>query len=297
MYNPQIKTLICVADTGSFSKAAKTLFLSPVSIMNQINALEKRFGIKLFERTNHGVKLTEAGQSIYQDAKKIIRASDTALNKAKQIEGTKPAVIRIGTSILRPCKPLLDLWANVANKTSSFQIKIIPFDDNPANMTTLLESLGHTIDCFVSPCDSVNWEKHYSIQRLSSCKCCIAMPKRHVLAKKDHLTWSDLSGETLMLIKKGESPVLDCMRNEIETNHPDIHIADLDNFYDMDVFNTCEQNGYLMEALDIWTDIHPSIITRPVEWTYEIPFGIIYAKKPSKSFKNFLKLVLANIKI
>ena len=64
MYNPQIETLIQVADAGSFSKAAERMYITSVSIMNQINALEKRIGVKLFERTNQGVELTEAGRSI-----------------------------------------------------------------------------------------------------------------------------------------------------------------------------------------------------------------------------------------
>ena len=52
MYNPQIETLIQVADAGSFSKAAERMYITPVSVMNQVNALEKRIGVKLFERTN-----------------------------------------------------------------------------------------------------------------------------------------------------------------------------------------------------------------------------------------------------
>lgn len=289
MYNPQIETLIHVADTGSFSKAADKMYITTVSVMNQINALEKRVGVKLFDRTNHGVKLTEAGQSIYQDAKKIIAASDAAIERARQIGGVEQSVIRIGTSILRPCKRLIDLWAKADDGTQPFQIKIVPFDDNPVSMTAMMRSLGKDIDCFISPCDSVAWKKSYSIYPLSTCKCCIAVPRRHPLAKKDRLTWTDLDGETLMLIKRGESPVLDRMRNEIEEGHPDIHIVDLENFYDMEVFNTCEQKGYFMEVPDTWTDAHPSIATIPFEWEYEMPFGIVYAKKPSKAFEKFLK--------
>ncbi len=85
MHNPQIETLIQVADAGSFSKAAERLYITPVSVMNQVNALEKRVGVKLFERTNHGVELTEAGRSIYQDAKQIIAASDAAIERARHI--------------------------------------------------------------------------------------------------------------------------------------------------------------------------------------------------------------------
>ena len=291
MYNPQIETLIQVADAGSFSKAAKRLYITPVSVMNQVNALEKRVGVKLFERTNHGVELTEAGRSIYQDARQIIAASDAAIERARHIAGVERLVIRIGTSILRPCKRLIDLWAKADNGEQPFQIKIVPFEDDPASMSAMLKSLGSEIDCFISPCDSVAWKKSYSIHPIGTCKCCIAVSRRHRLAKKDRLTWADMAGETLMLIKRGESPVLDRMRDEIEASHPEIHMIDLPNFYDMEVFNACEQQGCLMEVPDTWTDVHPSVATIPMEWEYEMPFGIVYAQKPSKAFSKFISLI------
>ena len=292
MYNPQIETLIQVADAGSFSKAAKRLYITPVSVMNQVNALEKRVGVKLFERTNHGVELTEAGRSIYQDTRQIIAASDAAIERARHIAGVERLVIRIGTSILRPCKRLIDLWAKADNGEQPFQIKIVPFEDDPASMSAMLKSLGSEIDCFISPCDSVAWKKSYSIHPIGTCKCCIAVSRRHRLAKKDRLTWADMEGETLMLMKQGESPVLDRMREEIIAAHPDISIADMPNFYDMDAFNACEQHDYLMEVPDTWTDVHPSIATLPVEWGYEMPFGVVYAQKPSKAFAEFMKIIV-----
>ena len=75
MYNPQIETFISVAESGSFSKAAEAFYISPTAVMKQINTLEERLGITLFNRTNHGLALTEAGKSFLQDAKyKIGRA-------------------------------------------------------------------------------------------------------------------------------------------------------------------------------------------------------------------------------
>lgn len=292
MYNPQMETLIQVADAGSFSKAAERMYITPVSVMNQVNALEKRIGVKLFERTNHGVELTEAGRSIYQDAKQIIAASDAAIERARHIAGVERLVIRIGTSILRPCKRLIDLWTKADDGEQPFQIKIVPFEDDPASMSVMLKSMGSEIDCFISPCDSVAWKKSYNIHPIGTCKCCIAVSRRHRLAKKERLTWSDMEGETLMLMKQGESPVLDRMREEIITAHPDISIVDMPNFYDMDAFNACEQHGYLMEVPDTWTDVHPSIATLPVEWGYEMPFGVVYAQKPSKAFAEFMKIIV-----
>ena len=75
------------------------------------------------------------------------------------------------------------------------------------------------------------------------------------------------------------------------TAHPDIQIVDTPNFYDMEAFNACEQHGYMMEVPDTWAEVHPSIVTLPVEWNYEMPFGIVYAHKPSCAFSEFLKIV------
>ena len=69
MYDKRLDTFLVVADCNSFNKAAETLFLSGVSVMKQINSLEADLGLSLFARTNHGVRLTAAGYSIYEDAK------------------------------------------------------------------------------------------------------------------------------------------------------------------------------------------------------------------------------------
>ena len=70
---------------------------------------------------------------------------------------------------------------------------------------------------------------------------------------------------------------------------------DAPNFYDTSVFNECEQMNYLMETLDIWADVHPSLVTLPMEWEYEVPYGIIYAKKPSETVRRFIDII-QNIK-
>lgn len=291
MYNPQIRTFLQAADAGSFSRAAERLYLSPVSVMNQINALEKRIGVRLFERTPHGVTLTAAGRSFYADARQMMAFSDSAIERARRIAGRERLLIRVGTSILHPCQKLMDLWARADHGTLPFQMQVVPFDDDPAGMSAMLQSLGRAIDCFIGPCDSAAWKKNYSLYLTGTCRCCIAVSRRHPLAKKERLTWDDLAGETLMLIKRGESPVLDRLRADIETAHPSVRIADLPAFYDMDVFNACEQRGYLLEVPETWADVHPAIATIPVQWDYEMPFGIVYARQPSQAFAQFIQIL------
>jgi len=170
-------------------------------------------------------------------------------------------------------------------------IRIVPFDDSPASMEKMLETLGKEIDCFVSPCDSLTWKEKYNILVLKQGDCCIAVPRKHSLAKKEKLKWSDLYGENLMLLKRGDSPELNRLRDEIETKHPDISILDIPHFYDTNIFNECEQTGCIMETLDIWKDVHPSIVTIPMEWEYKTYYGIVYAKQPSEAVRRFIDII------
>ena len=295
MVNRELITFIAVADKGSFLKAAQELYTTPVSVMNQMNKLESLVGVKLIERTNQGTQLTAAGRSIYQDTKQIIEFADEAVKKARQLAAAEQNVIQIGTSLMRPCKRLIDLWSEIDDGSLPFQLCIVPFEDTPAGLDSVLSSLGKQIDCFVGPCDSIQWRKQHSILLLDKLPCRIAVPRKHPLAKKKSLRWSDLDGETFMIVKRGDSTVLNQMRDDILEEHPQIRIMDAPNFYDTAIFNECERMNYLMETLDIWADIHPSLVTLPMEWEYEIPYGIVYAKKSSKAVKEFVDVIAKQI--
>ena len=61
MYDTSLDTFMTVAESGSFSKAASQLFVTPSAVIQQINALEARLKVPLFNRTNKGVSLTKQG--------------------------------------------------------------------------------------------------------------------------------------------------------------------------------------------------------------------------------------------
>lgn len=170
-----------------------------------------------------------------------------------------------------------------------FQINIVPFTDSPGEFSRLQKRLGTEIDCFVSPCDSAAWREECSILPLGTCRCCVSLPAGHRLAGKPLLEWTDLYGETLMLVERGISPTLDSLREDIARNHPDICILDAPGYYDMEVFNRCGQAGYLVETPEIWAGVHPSLVTLPVDWDYALPCGIVYAKAPSPAFSRFVE--------
>ncbi len=225
----------------------------------------------------------------------MIEFSNTAIEKARQLAAAEQNVIRVGTSILRPCKRLIDLWADIDDGSQPFQIRIVPFDDEPNSLNAVLSSLVSQIDCFVSPCDSIEWRARYHILILAHLPCRIALPRKHRLAKEKKLTWSDLEGETLLLIQRGDSPVLNQMRDDIVKNHPNVKLKDVLNKYDAAIFNECDQANCLMETLDIWTDVHPALVTLPMGWEYKMPYGIIYARSHSQAVRDFIAIVQKSV--
>lgn len=110
MYNPQLETFLCVAECGSFNKAAEKLFISPPAVIKQINLLEENLDLQLFVRTHRGLQLTEAGKSLAQDAKYIIQYCKDSVTRAKNVMKKSEDIIRIGTSSMTPAQVLVDLW-------------------------------------------------------------------------------------------------------------------------------------------------------------------------------------------
>lgn len=113
MYNLQLETFLCVAECGSFNRAAEKLYISPPAVIKQINLLEDSLDLQLFVRTHRGLQLTEAGKSLAQDTKYIIQYCKDSITRAKNAMQRDEEIIRIGTSPMTPAQVLVDLWPSV----------------------------------------------------------------------------------------------------------------------------------------------------------------------------------------
>lgn len=291
MYSQQIKTFIQVADRGSLSKAAEDLFVTPASIMKQMNALEGRLGVTLLRRTNQGIELTEAGKYIYKTAKKIIAESEDAVLKAKAIEQSETKTIRVGSSFLNPSNVLINLWNLIRPNCTEYRIKIVPYSDDHEHILSVVASLGSAMDFMVGVFGSQQMLSLSQFYELGRYHLCIAVPGNHRLASKTKLSLNDLHGEHLVVVKSGDALYLDKLREILKMTHPQIILEDAPYFYDMETFNACEVTGSLLLTLDAWADIHPSLITLPVEWDYTVPYGLLYSPNLSDEAYAFLNII------
>ena len=295
MYNPQIKTFLQVADRGSFSKAAESLFVTPASVMKQMNALEERLELKLLDRTNQGIALTDAGRAIYDAAKKMIAESEDAVRKAKAVQQQATKTIRIGSSFLNPGKVLIDLWNRINPASREYRFKIVPYDDDRDQILSVVKSLGSKLDFMVGSFNSQQMLRICGFYELGQYRLCVAAPRNHRLADKKQLSLCDLHGERLIMVKGGDTVQLDEFRDKLKMTHPQILFEDTHYFYDLETFNACEATGALLLTLDAWADIHPSLVTLPVDWDFTVPYGLLYAPNLSLEAAAFLSTIKEKI--
>ncbi len=289
MYNPLLNTFIAVADYGSFTKAAEFLYISPTAVMKQMNSLEHHLDLKLIERTPGGIHLTEAGVVIYHDAKFLIDYSQKSISGAKAALHTKDTTFCVGTSLLNPAKPFMDLWYRVNQDFPAYKLHLVPFEDNHDGILSEIEKLGEKFDFLIGVCDSKEWLSRCNFLPLGQYKKMIAVSREHRLAEKTSLNLEDLYGETLMMVRRGDSGTNDFIRNDLEKNHPKIQIKDTPLFYDLSVFNRCAETGAVLLTIECWQEVHPGLVTIPVNWDYSIPYGLLYSLDAPEDVLKFVK--------
>lgn len=290
MYDHKLETFIAVADKGSFAKASNQLFISSTAVMKQINALEQELHLQLLIRTPTGIELTPAGKQIYKNAKFIIQYVQKSIQEAQALTQQIATTFCVGTSLLNPAKPFIDIWYKINKSFEQYKLHLVPFDDNRENILAVINQLGQKFDFIIGVCDSKAWLSLCRFLPLGRYKKMIAVSKEHPLAQKERLSIQDLFGQTLMMVKAGDSNVNDEIRAYLQTNYPQINIEDTPSFYDLSVFNACAESQKLLLSIECWKEVHPGLVTLPVDWHYTIPYGILYALNPDKDI-----LALVNI--
>lgn len=288
MYNHQLDTFIRTAELGSFGKASEALYISSTAVIQQINLLENLCGFRLFVRTNHGVKLTPAGKSLYEDAKTLIRFSEDALQKARLLAESSESTLRIGTSLLYKCRMLPDLWPKVNEIQPDLKIEIRPVKEYE-DRTTVFSRLGLDLDLFEGIYASA-WRGSCRFLELQRQPLCCAVSRSHRLAKASALSMQDLSGEVLVMPVQGASDEVDAFRAQVIRELPSTTIVD-SSYYGVDTFAMCEINTYILITQPVYQDIHPNLVTISLQTDISMPYGLIYAKEPTEATMKFIRAV------
>jgi len=92
----QLKTFLTIADKGSFSRAAETLFIAQPALSRQIRLLEEALDVDVFVRLGRGVQLTAAGEVLYERARALLQDVEQIQADVSAVAGSVTGHVTLG---------------------------------------------------------------------------------------------------------------------------------------------------------------------------------------------------------
>jgi DNA-binding transcriptional LysR family regulator len=92
----QLRYVLAVAETRSFTRAADGLFVVQSALSQQVRKLEDELGVQLFNRTTRSVSLTQAGEVLLPLLREVIAGVDQIAVDARALKGTVAGRLTVG---------------------------------------------------------------------------------------------------------------------------------------------------------------------------------------------------------
>ncbi|AUI72042.1 LysR family transcriptional regulator [Companilactobacillus alimentarius] len=284
----QLQTFIRVSTYGSFTKAGEESFISGTAVMKQINRLESELNLKLFVRTATGTKLTPEGQKFLPYVQQILSLLDTAIDETRKVGLLGQNIITVGTSILHPADPFMEIWKKITAQMSDFQIRIVQLQEDLHSSNREYAMLGKQCDLIVGTFDNTTLKQSFRALPLGQYNFGIAVRSDNPLAKLSKITFKDLINQTLISVPLGISEKNDQLRKIIARDFPQINISETNGRYDMNTFNQAVEENIALITLTPWKRIHPNLVSIPLDTKVTVPYGILTTKFPGSNVERFL---------
>lgn len=194
-----LRYFVEAARCGSFTEAARNLYVSQPGLSKQIALVEKEVGVPLFMRANRSVKLTPAGEYLYEQLRDILAAADHVLERTRAIGLGLTGSLSIGyleghdrpaqLDVLAEQFPDLDLYI----EKNSF-----------SNLRSGL--LSGRYDLIVTLSFEADFLPNVSCQTLRAMHGAIAINRQNPKAQIPALSLNDLKNEAFVTISEQESP-------------------------------------------------------------------------------------------
>jgi len=246
----QLHIFYTVSERGSFSAAAQSLHMTQPAVTMQVQALEERFGTKLFNRTTKRLELTEAGHRLLPQARKAVELMrDTDEMMTKYIEELKgrlqfAASLTIGEYVLpRLLGSFLRRFPNV-----SVDMKVM-------NTTEIIEAVAHQgldFGIIEAPCDVPGFEA----QAVMDDELLLIAPANHPFASREQVSLEEAIREPLVLREKG-SGTRQIMEEELQRHGvTEERLRVVSEFGSTGAVKSAVEAGLGLSLLSVWTIKH-----------------------------------------
>ncbi|MFO1084585.1 MAG: LysR substrate-binding domain-containing protein [Reyranellaceae bacterium] len=190
----QLRAFHLVAESGSFSAAARASGLSQPNLSGQVTALEKAYGVRLFDRRGRTIVPTETGRQLHGLTTRLMALQEEARALLAGEQALMRGHLRIAADSAHHVVPIMASLRRRA-KHLTFALSI----DNSAVVLDRL--LRHEADVAVMA-KSVSDPRLVAV-RLRRDRLVLFAPSGHVFAKRGRIALAALSGQELVLRERG----------------------------------------------------------------------------------------------
>lgn len=188
---------LAVVRDGSISAAAENLHISQPALSRQMKELENFFGVKLFERSNRRIMLTEEGYVMKKRAEDVLSLLQSIQLELANVKGSVSGDIRIGGGETYAMHHM-----SMAIKEIMAKYPLVHIHIRSGDMTDMLLQLDNGLIDFLIAFNSFDHRLYDSINLPLHDTYGVLMRKDHRLANKKALKRSDLYGENVILSRE-----------------------------------------------------------------------------------------------
>src|SRR3954451_13313291 len=91
-----LRYFVAVAEELHFRRAAERLHVAQPAVSEQVRKLEEELGVRLFDRTQRSVSMTDAGSALLEEARRVLNQADIAVTAARNARDRATTRLRIG---------------------------------------------------------------------------------------------------------------------------------------------------------------------------------------------------------
>jgi DNA-binding transcriptional LysR family regulator len=199
----QLRYAVAIADTGHFGRAAESLHISQSGLSQQIRALERSLGTKLFVRDAHPVAPTVAGDIFLRHARLVLELAERAESVASLVRVGKTGILKLATNSGGIPSAMSDLVEEFRLLHPSVEIEL-----HPGFSTQNLEALRqHRVDvALVIP--PFELPELSSYLRFGWIEIFVAVSDGNPLADVDPVPRDELGKSSFVTIPRSMNPIV-----------------------------------------------------------------------------------------
>jgi len=191
----QMRALVSVARTGSFTQAAALLHLTQSALSGQIKELETLLGVKVVERNTRRVELSDVGRELVPLFDKMLQDLDGALADIASRKALRKGVVRVAAPQMMACTLLPQVMAAYRAAHPGIQVLLV---DCPVDNVAQRVFSGE-VDIGIGPerdaLPDIGTQLLFEMPFVAVC------PASHPLATQATVSWADLGSHPFIALQ------------------------------------------------------------------------------------------------